>query len=267
MAWGTVIAASGPMFENVSPVVAGLGLGIALAGAPGSVQAVLLAEAVQGGVGRGFRALAGANLTFGVMLMCLVFGLSVAAPSGLVLRGLEVGGGVLLVWLAIEGLRSGGVTSSPATASQPRPSSRALTPSQPRTPSQPLTASQSRTASQPLTASRALTPPQGRTAGRRLPPAARGGLAVLLNPGPWLFLGAVASPLFTAATQQGGLPNAVLTALALMLGVGIGDFAVVLLGGVGVRRAGARAERVGQRALAVVLAGVGVWLIVIGARP
>jgi hypothetical protein len=52
-----------------------------------------------------------------------------------------------------------------------------------------------------------------------------------------------------------------------MLGVGIGDFAVVLLGGVGVRRAGARAERVGQRALAVVLAGVGVWLIVIGARP
>jgi threonine/homoserine/homoserine lactone efflux protein len=219
------------MFDSVSPVVAGLGLGIALAGAPGSVQAVLLAEAVQGGVGRGVRALAGANLTFGVMLMCLVFGLSVAAPSGLVLRGLKVGGGVLLVWLAIDGLRSSGVAGSTATPSQP------------------------------------LAPSQALTATRRLPPAARGALVVLLNPGPWLFLGAVASPLFTTATQQAGVPNAVLTALALMLGVGVGDFAVVLLGGLGVRRAGARAERLIQRALAVVLAGVGVWLIVIGAVP
>ena len=56
------------MPENLSPALAGLGLGIALAGAPGPVQAVLLTEALRGGATRGFRAMVGANLTLGVLL-------------------------------------------------------------------------------------------------------------------------------------------------------------------------------------------------------
>jgi threonine/homoserine/homoserine lactone efflux protein len=78
----------------------------------------------------------------------------------------------------------------------------------------------------------------------------------------WL---AVASPLFATATQLGGVTLAVLAALALMVGVGLGDCGVVLVGGLGVRRAGQGVERWVRRALAVVLAGVGLWLIIVGA--
>jgi threonine/homoserine/homoserine lactone efflux protein len=93
--------------EAVSPAMAGLGVGIALTSAPGPVQAVLLAEAVRGGVSRGLRALAGSSLTFGALLVALALGLSVATPRGPALRVLEVAGGALLLWLAVEGLRSG----------------------------------------------------------------------------------------------------------------------------------------------------------------
>jgi threonine/homoserine/homoserine lactone efflux protein len=204
--------------QALSPVLAGLGLGIALAGAPGPVQAVLLSESVRGGIGRGLRALAGVHLTFGFLLVCWALGLSLAAPSGLVLRILKVAGGALLLWLAVESLRS-------------------------------------RHAADAASAD-----------GRALPPAARGALAIVLNPGAWLFLGAVASPLFATATQRGGTKTALLVAVALVAGAALGDCAVVL-GGVGVRRAGQRVERWVRRALAVVLAGLGVWLLVQGVVP
>jgi threonine/homoserine/homoserine lactone efflux protein len=203
----------------LSPAAAGLGLGLALAGAPGPVQAVLLGEAIRGGVARGLRALAGANLTFGFLLVSLALGLSVAAPNGAALRGLEVAGGALLLWLAFEAFRS---TDRPAEAD---------------------------------------APPVER---RGLPPTARGSLAVLLNPGAWIFLGAVASPLLASAVHDGGKPSAVVAALALMAGAGVGDVGVVLLGGLGVRRAGERVARWVRRGLALVLAGLGAWLIVRG---
>jgi threonine/homoserine/homoserine lactone efflux protein len=204
--------------QALSPVLAGLGLGIALAGAPGPVQAVLLSESVRGGIGRGLRALAGVHLTFGFLLVCWALGLSLAAPSGLVLRILKVAGGALLLWLAVESLRS-------------------------------------RHAADAASAD-----------GRALPPAARGALAIVLNPGAWLFLGAVASPLFATATQRGGTKTALLVAVALVAGAALGDCAVVL-GGVGVRRAGQRVERWVRRTLAVVLAGLGAWLLVQGVVP
>lgn len=207
------------MSETASPMLAGLGLGIALAGAPGPVQAVLLAEAVRGGMARGFRAMAGASLTFGFLLVALALGLSVAPPGGAALRVLRVAGGVLLLWLAVDSFRSGG------GAERPSPDRRAL------------------------------------------PPAARGALAVLLNPGGWLFLGAVASPLFASATRLGGTGTALVVAAALVTGLAIGDGAVVLFGGIGVRRAGERVERWVRRALAIVLAGLGVWLLVGGLIP
>jgi threonine/homoserine/homoserine lactone efflux protein len=200
-------------------VVAGLSLGLALASAPGPVQAVLLSEAVRGGITRGFRALAGAAVTFGSLLAALALGLSVVTPAGPALRVLQVVGGAFLLWLALEGFRSAHAVerSSP---------------------------------------------------GRRgLPPAARGALAVLLNPGAWLFLGAVASPLFAAASQTGGTGGAFFVAVALAIGLAVGDGAVVLLGGLGLRRAGDRATRWVRRGLAILLAGLGVWLLFNGLSP
>jgi threonine/homoserine/homoserine lactone efflux protein len=89
-------------------------------------------------------------------------------------------------------------------------------------------------------------------------------LAIVLNPGGWLFLGAVASPLVAAATQRGGSGAALLVALALVVGAAIGDVAVVLLGGIGVRRAGGQLGRWVGRALAALLAALGVWLLISG---
>ncbi len=166
-------------------------------------------------MGRGFRAMAAANLTFGVLLVALALGLSVATPSGVVLRGLKVAGGAFLLWLAVEGLRSSAHVRDDADV----------------------------------------------TARRTLPPAARGVLAVLLNPGAWLFLAAVASPLLGTATRDGGTGGALLVVVALLTGVSLGDTAVVLLGGVGVRKGGARVEKWVRRGLAVLLAALGVWLL------
>lgn len=200
----------------VSPVLAGLGVGVALAGAPGPVQAVLLGEAIRGGVARGFRAMAGANLTTGLLLMALALGLTVAPPSGLVLRALQVCGGALLLWIALDAIRAGN-RMRPAAADE-----------------------------------------------RGLPPVVRGALAVVLNPGAWLFFGAVASPLLGGASRRGGMGGAVLTAVALTAGLAMGDGAVVVLGGVGVRRAGERVERWVRRVLAALLGSAGLWLLVRG---
>jgi len=183
------------------------------------VQAVLLSEAVRGGIRRGLRALAGVSLTFGSLLVALALGLSLTTPSGAVLRVLEVAGGILLVWLAVEGVRSG----------------------------------------------HRIDP--GSVARRSMPPAARGVLAILLNPGAWLFLGAVASPLFGTANEVGGRWTALLAALALLAGAGLGDVGVIVLGGVGLRRSGERAVLWVHRALAVLLAGLGVWLIIRSLMP
>ncbi|MDQ4004787.1 MAG: LysE family transporter, partial [Actinomycetota bacterium] len=181
------------MAATLAPVAAGLGLGIALASAPGPVQAVLLSESIRGGLGRGFRAMAGASLTFGVILLALALGLSLAAPTGPVLRILQTAGGALLLWLAIDGFRTAGRVD-----------------------------------------------PAGER--RALPPTVRGALAVILNPGAWLFLATAASSLLADAVRQGGRASAVLAAAALIAGLAVGDAGVVLLGGVGLRRAG---ERVG----------------------
>ena len=204
--------------EILSPLAAGLTLGLALASAPGPVQAVLLTEAVRGGIPRGLRVLAGANLTFGLLLVSLALGLSVVSPNGPALRVLKVAGGGLLLWLAVEGFRSRHRVDR--------------------------------------------TAPQR----RGLPPAARGILAILLNPGAWVFLGAVASPLFASANDAGGRGGAVLAALALMAGAGMGDAGVVVLGGLGLRRAGERVVLLVQQGLGVLLAGLGVWLLVQGVR-
>jgi threonine/homoserine/homoserine lactone efflux protein len=205
----------GPAVTLATDAAAGLGVGLALAGAPGPVQAVLMTESVRGGLARGFRAMAGSSLTFAALLAALALGVSVAPPDGPVLRVLEVAGGALLVWLAVEAFRS-----RPSGSDAP--------------------------------------------ARRSLPPAARGSLAILLNPGGWVFLGTVASSLLSSAARHGGTGSALLVALALMSGLVVGDGTVVLIGGLGVRRAGERTGLVVRRVLAVVLAALGLWLFVRG---
>jgi len=194
-------------------MVAGLGLGVALAGAPGPVQTMLLAESLRGGTGRGLRALAGANLSFGILLIALALGLSVSVPAEPALRVLKIVGGVFLVWLGYDGFRAREDTSGRGDRR------------------------------------------------RRLPLAARGALAVVLNPAVWLFLATAASSLFAAATQQGGRGAALTAALALIAGLAAGDAAVVVAGGTGLRRAGPNVARLMRRALALVLAVFGLWLI------
>ena len=206
------------MSGGLPPAIVGLGLGVALAAAPGPVQAVLLTEAVRGGVARGFRALAGVHVTFGLLLVSLALGLSVATPGGLALRIVKVAGGALLLWLAVDGVRSE-------------------------------------------------VPGEAVGGWRTLHPAVRGGLSIILNPGGWLFLGAVASPLLVTATQRGGTENALLTALAIVGGAALGDAGLVLVGGLGLRRAGGGVVRGIRFLLAAVLAGLGVWLLLSGVIP
>jgi threonine/homoserine/homoserine lactone efflux protein len=204
--------------STTSAVLAALGIGVALAAAPGPVQAVVLAEAVRGGLGRGLQAVAGVHATFGLLLVALAMGVSIARPHGVVLCALEMAGGALLVWLAFDGVRS---------------------------------------------------EPQGGTGEfrRRLHPAVRGSLSIVLNPGGWLFLGAVASPLLATASQRGGTGGAVLTALALVIGAALGDVALAFAGGWGLRRMKGGVSRTIRLGLALILGGFGVWLILRGAVP
>jgi threonine/homoserine/homoserine lactone efflux protein len=200
----------------LSPVLAAFGLGIGLASAPGPVQVVLVTESIRGGIGRGVRALAGVHLTFLALLLVLGLGLTVTPPGGLLLRALEVAGGIFLVWLALDGIRSGH-RARPQSEDRPR-----------------------------------------------LPAAARGSLSILLNPGGWVFLAAVASPLLATAVRLEGVAGSVAAALALVLGAALGDAGVVVLGSAGLRRVGERRSLWVLRALAVLLAALGGALVVRG---
>lgn len=215
------LALSGVVAAGVtlSPVIAGFGVGAALASTPGPVQAVLLTESVRGGIARGFRALAGASTVFGSLLICLALGLSLMAPRGTALAALQVAGGALLLGLSADAFRQlRELAGAGATAA-------------------------------------------GRLA---VPPYARGALAVVLNPGGWLFLAAVASPLLASAGQHAGTAAALAVAATMTAGVAAGDAATVLVGGMVLRRARSRAGWWLRCALAALLAGFGGWLLVTG---
>jgi threonine/homoserine/homoserine lactone efflux protein len=202
-----------------SAALTALAIGIALASAPGPVQAVLVTEAARGGMGRGLRALAGVHLTFGAMLVCLALGVSVAVPRGLGLGVLKVAGGVLLLWLAVDSLRARGQAEQVAGHR------------------------------------------------RTLPPSVRGVLAIVLNPGGWLFVAAVASPLFATAAERGGTTSALVAAGMLVAGAALGDLGLGLVASLGLRFAGERVVWWCRIALAGVLAVLGAWLLLSRARP
>ena len=99
---------------------------------------------------------------------------------------------------------------------------------------------------------------------RSVPPILRGTLAVILNPGVWLFLATAASSLVSSAAHDGGTVSALGAAMALTVGLSMGDSAVVLLGGLGVRRAGDRVVLWVRRVLAGGLAALGLWVLASG---
>ena len=97
---------------------------------------------------------------------------------------------------------------------------------------------------------RGATRRQADVAGHGLAPAPRGVLAVLLNPGAWIFLGTIAAALMADALRRGGRGFAFLTAAAMTAGIVVIDGAFVLLASEGRTRLGA----LGTARLAYVLA-------------
>jgi threonine/homoserine/homoserine lactone efflux protein len=194
---------------------AAFGLGVALGASPGPVQLLLFSEAARGGVTRGLRAMAGANATFGVMLVLLAAGLSSIEPGDTFLSAIRVIGGAFLVFLAVDAIRE---NRQPQAVDEGRGS---------------------------------------------LHPAVRGIIAVLLNPGAYVFLATTGAAVVADAAQDGGQALAFVTVVALLAGVSLMDSGMVLLG-TGAHRVSQRALRILGDGLAVALGALGVWLIVQG---
>ncbi len=159
--------------------------------------------------------MAGANATFGVMLVLLAAGLSSIEPGQTFLSVVRVIGGGFLVFLALDALRE-----------NRRP--------------------------QGVDA-----PPGG------LHPAVRGVVAVLLNPGAYVFLATTGAAVVADAAHDGGRALAFLTVAGLLAGVSLMDSSMVLLG-TGAHRVNERVLRIIGDVLALALGALGVWLIVQG---
>jgi threonine efflux protein len=97
----------------------------------------------------------------------------------------------------------------------------------------------------------------------RLHPSVRGVVAVLLNPGVYVFLATTGTAVVASAVEEGGRGLAVVTVLALLVGVSLMDSAMVLLGA-GAHRVSERFLRILGDVLAIALGALGVWLIVAG---
>jgi threonine/homoserine/homoserine lactone efflux protein len=97
----------------------------------------------------------------------------------------------------------------------------------------------------------------------RLHPSLRGVVAVLLNPGVYVFLATTGTAVVASAVEEGGRGLAVVTVLALLVGVSLMDSAMVLLGA-GAQKVSRRALRILSDVLAIALGALGVWLIVAG---
>jgi len=201
---------------DLSLALAAFGLGVALGVSPGPVQLLLFSEASRGGAGRGLRAMAGANATFGAMMLLLAAGLSSIEPSDPFLRVVKVIGGAFLVFLAYDAMRE---SRKPHVVEDG---------------------------------------PHG-----GLHPTVRGIVAVILNPGVYVFLATTGTAVIASAVDQGGRGLAVLTVFALLVGVSLMDSAMVVLGA-GAHRVSERFLRILSDVLAVAMGALGVWLIVRG---
>ena len=96
-----------------------------------------------------------------------------------------------------------------------------------------------------------------------LHPAVRGIVAVVLNPGVYVFLATTGTAVVASAVDQGGRGLAVITVVALLLGVSLMDSTMVLLGA-GAHRVSDRFLRILSDVLAVAMGALGVWLMLRG---
>jgi threonine/homoserine/homoserine lactone efflux protein len=85
----------------------------------------------------------------------------------------------------------------------------------------------------------------------------------VLNPGVYVFLATTGTAVVASAVDQGGRGLAVVTVVALLLGVSLMDSAMVLLGA-GAHRVSDRFLRILSDVLAVAMGALGVWLVVSG---
>ena len=195
--------------------LAAFGLGVALGASPGPVQLLLFSEASRGGAARGLRAMAGANTTFGLMMLLLAAGLSSLEPGETFLRVVKVIGGAFLVFIAVDAIHE---SRRPQVLVEPRGG---------------------------------------------LHPSVRGIVAVLLNPGVYVFLATTGTAVIASAVDEGGRGLAVVTVVALLVGVSLMDSAMVLLGA-GAHRVSERFLRILSDVLAVAMGALGVWLVIRG---
>jgi threonine/homoserine/homoserine lactone efflux protein len=197
---------------------AAFALGFALGAAPGPVQVLILSETAKRGFSGGLRVMLGANGTLLVIMLLLALGLSSFAPGERLLDTLRVVGGTFLVYVAVTELRSIVDLRSPRGA-------------------------------------------EGATkrtgADGRLGPTTKGIVAVVLNPGAWIFFATTASAVIADASASGGRSEAILAAIAMAVGVSASDILVTSLG------TGGRAL-LGDRGLTWIRAGLAALLMVLG---
>jgi threonine/homoserine/homoserine lactone efflux protein len=83
-----------------------LALGFALGAAPGPIQLLILSETAKRGFAGGLRVMLGANLTLFALMLLLALGVSAAEPSTTLLRVLRVAGGIVLIAIAANEIRT-----------------------------------------------------------------------------------------------------------------------------------------------------------------
>jgi threonine/homoserine/homoserine lactone efflux protein len=97
-----------------------------------------------------------------------------------------------------------------------------------------------------------------------LGPTTLGMVAVVLNPGAWIFFATTAASVAADAAADGGRPAALLAALSMTVGVSASDSLFTVLGSGGRRLLGDGGLRVVRALLALMLCGIGVAFVVQG---
>jgi threonine/homoserine/homoserine lactone efflux protein len=179
----------------------------------------------------------GANGTFLVLLLLLAAGVSAISPGGTAIRVLEVAGGAFLLWIAIDAARD------------------------------VVRGDDLREAQEAAERARRERDTGARRSGAAVMsnPTTRGVVAVLLNPGSWLFLATTASALVADALADGGRVTALVTVVALLAGVSVMDCITVLLGGGSTLLRGRLGMWI-RLALTLLMGAIGVVFLVRGIR-
>jgi threonine/homoserine/homoserine lactone efflux protein len=100
-----------------------------------------------------------------------------------------------------------------------------------------------------------------------LGPTALGVVAVVLNPGAWIFFATTAASVAADAAADGGRAASVLAALAMTVGVSASDSLFTVLGSGGRRLVGDGGLRVIRAVLAVLLCAIGAAFVLQGLDP